>query len=52
MGLFINEQSQRAGSGSAEGFTKVRDPVPWDGDVAEKGQAPKEAGSGGALGPL
>lgn len=28
MGLFINEQSQRAGVGSAEGFTKVRGPVP------------------------
>ena len=46
MGLFINEQSQRAGAGSAEGFTKVTDPVPWDGGIAEKGQAPEEARGG------
>lgn len=49
MGLFINEQSQWAGVRSAEGFTKVRDPVPCGGKgggVAEKGRAPEETGGG------
>jgi hypothetical protein len=39
MGLFINEQSQRAGTGSAEGFTKVRGPVPGDRDSSGKSHA-------------
>lgn len=41
MGLFINEQSQRAGMGSAEGFTKVRGPVPGGQEHYREEQCPE-----------
>lgn len=50
MGLFINEQSWRTGAGSAEGFSKVRDPVPGTGGTVEQSNAlegKKGAGVGG-----
>lgn len=45
MGLFINKWSQRAGTGSREGFTKVRGLVPGDRDYAEKRQHQRKAGA-------
>lgn len=38
MGLFINKWSQRAGTGSREGFTKVRGLVPGEESTLEEGR--------------
>lgn len=47
MGLFINEQSQWAGVRSAEGFTKVRDPVPCGGKGGRCREGPGSRGNWG-----
>lgn len=54
MGLFINKQSQRAGTGSREGFVKVRGLVPGVRTLCreEPTRRGRQGWSQGALYPL
>lgn len=46
MGLFINKWSQSTGTGSREGFTKVRGLVPGDGGLYKEERANTERKAG------